>query len=811
MRRFFTKNLMLVVLGLVSMSAIAQVNTLKLTGNVGAAGEYSIQRFNWGAYVSQPVTGAAEFAVDGTAPINDGCDAITNDLTGKIAFIDRNIAGSTPSCGISVKSDNAIKKGAIAVIICNTPTGTGPNVLSGGALGLAQNISTYMMSNADCQKIRSAILTGTVSVELFNKPVECDPTYASDVFWGNVKGQGDFDGGLNEWIIENLDTALNSKVTWFHSETGFPRTARGFTDNNIKSTTQCNGTAVMDIEALQTIDNPTFAQPYARYTSSLISPPIDCRGKNNVSLQFTMFHNRLNGNAQISFFDGSNWSTPTIIATNNAINTSALPETITYPVPQFANKENCRVRFTVNNSDFYTFVLDDVMMIDRQIIDVRVNKSFFAVAPAIKVPKDQVSEMPFLADIENTGNTEAGNTVLTVEIRNEAGQLLETLENEYGTVAGATLVENIPFASTYTPPAIVGKYTGSYILSSPDEPATNNGNNVADFEFYVTENTFGNLLTEEVRGLDYLEDIRDSWVVDVSNYYSVGNVYYVVNGGDKYRVDGVTLGLANTVDQVTGGNAGAIFVDVYKLNEVDGVSNPGLRELVGTGAIFTDDASIVDLRSFTVPVFAPDAEGGPSELRIELEDNTSYFVTAHTAPFDGSAPRYTILQHSGAGNDSYDRSVYPFATNFAFDTLEINRVAGTFWNLDGVDGGYEDIRNRQYQIIGNSTFGAFATAYLDFTVTNITSTYDIQSNVEVTTFPNPASNELYIDITLENVSNDVRVELVGMDGKVVANKSYNNVLDSRLKLDLSNVPAGAYSALIHTNEGVATKKVIVQK
>lgn len=44
MRRFFTKNLMLVVLGLVSMSAIAQVNTLKLTGNVGAAGEYSIQK-----------------------------------------------------------------------------------------------------------------------------------------------------------------------------------------------------------------------------------------------------------------------------------------------------------------------------------------------------------------------------------------------------------------------------------------------------------------------------------------------------------------------------------------------------------------------------------------------------------------------------------------------------------------------------------------------------------------------------------------------------------------------------------------------
>lgn len=805
MRRFFTKNLMLVVLGFVSINMMAQVNTLKITAPVGIAGEYSVQRFNWGALVSTPITGEAIFAVDGTAPFNDGCETITNDLTGKIAFIDRNL------CNIGIKSDNAVKAGAIAVVICNTSAGsTNANVLAGGLLGLSLNINTYLMSFADCQTIRTAILSGGVTVDLFNKPVECEPTYDSDVFWGNISGQGDFDGGLNDWTIENLDTALNSKVTWYHSETGWPRTARGFTANNsVNSKTQCNGAAVMDIEALQTVDNPTFVQPYARYTSSLISPPIDCRGKNNIILQFTMFHNRLNGNAQISFFDGSNWSTPTIIATENAINTNANSETVTYPVPAFANKENCRVRFTVNNADFYTFVLDDVIFSDKEIIDVRVNKSFFAVAPTVKVPKDQVSEMVFLADIENIGNTEAGNTVLKVEIRDEAGDLLATLENDYGTVAGSTIVENVPFASTFTPPAEEGKYTGSYILSSPDEPAGNNGNNIADFEFHVSANTFGNLLSEDERGLVYLEDIRDSWVVTASNYYSVGNAYYVVKGGDNFKVEGVTLGLANTVEEVTGGNSGAVFVDVYKLNEVDGISNPGLRELVGTGAIFTDE--IENLRSFTVDVFAPDAEGGPSEDKVVLEDNTSYFVTAHTAPFDGSAPRYTFLQHSGAGNDSYDRSVYPFATNFAFDTLEINRVAGTFWNLDGVDGSYEDIRSRQYEIIGNSTFGAFATAYIDFQVGGTSSTYDIKSNIEVTTFPNPASTELYIDITLENVSNDVRVELVGMDGKVVANKSYTNVLDSRLKLDLSSVPAGAYSALIHTNEGVATKKVIVQK
>ena len=810
MRRFFTKNLMLVVLGLVSISAVAQVNTLRLAGNAGVAGEYSVQRFNWGALKSQPLTAAAAFAVDATAPFNDGCQAITNDLTGRVAFIDRNQTGANPSCGIADKTRNAIARGAIAVVICNINGGTAANMITGGAVGLTQNINTYMMSFANCQTVRMAILAGGVTVELFNKPVECEPTYASDVFWGDVKGQGDFDGGLNDWIIENLDTSLNSRVTWYHSESGFPRTARGFTDNNIKSTTQCNGAAVMDIEALQTIDNPTLAQPYNRYTSSLISPPIDCRGQGvDITLQFTMLHNRLNGNAQISFFDGSNWSAPVVIATQNALNETALPETVLYPLPQFAGKENCRVRFTVNNADFYIFVLDDVLLFDRKVIDVRVNKGWFSTAPSIKVPKDQVSEIPLMADIENTGNTAAGNTVLTVEIRDAAGELLETLENEYGTVDGATLVENEIFANFYTPPGIVGKYTGKYILSSPDEPQANADNNVADFEFYVTDKTFSNLLSEDERGEDYLDDITDSWVVTVSNYYSLGNVYYVVNGGPDYTVEGVTLGLANTVAEVTGGNGGVILVDVYKLNEASQPLSPEKRELIGTGTLFTDE--IEDLRSFNVEVFTPDEEGAPSEERVILEDNTSYFVTAHSAPFDGAAPRYRFLQHSGSGNNSYDRSVYPAPANFVLDSLDLNRLSGSFTSLNGVDGSYGDIRGRSYTRTGNESIGAWSMAYLDFNVANTTSTFDIKSNLKVTTFPNPAVSELYIDITLENVSSSVRVELVSMDGKVVANKTFTNVLDSRLKLDLSSVPAGAYSALIHTNEGVATKKVIVQK
>ena len=128
-----------------------------------------------------------------------------------------------------------------------------------------------------------------------------------------------------------------------------------------------------------------------------------------------------------------------------------------------------------------------------------------------------------------------------------------------------------------------------------------------------------------------------------------------------------------------------------------------------------------------------------------------------------------------------------------------------------MDNTYDDIRSRTYQRLGNEGFGTWSMLYLEMDVEEANSTYNVNSTAEVKVFPNPAARELYIDITLENVSNNVKVDLVSMDGKTVLSKSFDGVQDSRLKIDLTNVTTGTYSALIHTNEGVITKKVIVQK
>ena len=91
------------------------------------------------------------------------------------------------------------------------------------------------------------------------------------------------------------------------------------------------------------------------------------------------------------------------------------------------------------------------------------------------------------------------------------------------------------------------------------------------------------------------------------------------------------------------------------------------------------------------------------------------------------------------------------------------------------------------------------------------STYDVTTSGEATLFPNPASSELYIDLTLPQVSKNVKVDLMSIDGRIVTSASFQQVLESRLRLDLTDIVSGTYNALIHTDEGVITRKVVIQK
>ncbi len=100
------------------------INTSKLTDTVTNA-DIPTNTASFGA-TNFSLTGSLALAADGVAPVNNGCEAIVNNISGQIALIDRGL------CPFAAKAANAQAAGAIGVIIANNAPNVAPPGLGGG-------------------------------------------------------------------------------------------------------------------------------------------------------------------------------------------------------------------------------------------------------------------------------------------------------------------------------------------------------------------------------------------------------------------------------------------------------------------------------------------------------------------------------------------------------------------------------------------------------------------------------------------------------------------------------------------------------
>ncbi|MFZ1525288.1 MAG: T9SS type A sorting domain-containing protein, partial [Saprospiraceae bacterium] len=161
-----------------------------------------------------------------------------------------------------------------------------------------------------------------------------------------------------------------------------------------------------------------------------------------------------------------------------------------------------------------------------------------------------------------------------------------------------------------------------------------------------------------------------------------------------------------------------------------------------------------------------------------------------------------ILGYDPRTLNTVGRDYYYGATNLAYDSLGLLRSASSF---GGKGDSPDDNDTREIFRVD------FKTAFIEMDLALASSTYDVATSGEATLFPNPASSELYIDLTLPQVSKNVKVDLMSIDGRIVTSASFQQVQESRLRLDLTDIVSGTYNALIQTDEGVITRKVVIQK
>ena len=155
--------------------------------------DYTTSVANFGTTVNTTTKFSGEVVVASSSTGTDGCVIPDNDLTGKIALVDRG------TCFFADKAYNVQQKGAIAVVICNTDEGT-IGMAGAGTHFTDVKIPVVMISKSDCQKIRIASGAGLKGTIFLDNSLNIGPQMLD----------GDFDNGI---VAHEYTHGISARLT----------------------------------------------------------------------------------------------------------------------------------------------------------------------------------------------------------------------------------------------------------------------------------------------------------------------------------------------------------------------------------------------------------------------------------------------------------------------------------------------------------------------------------------------------------------------------------------------------------------------
>jgi len=737
--------------------------------------------------VCEPNAVSAEFVFG--APLT-GCEALTNDLTGKIAIIDRG------TCNFVDKARNAEAAGAIAVIICNNqPADPGTTGLIN--MSLDENdvndvtVPVYSVSLESCNTFRVLLpVNGTIAPRPF------DITDPSRVLWGNEPGQGDFDGGaqINGWRTVTISCNGNpSELDVWKFD------ADGILDEGALSLgtspgpSFCNGMMAFDSDFLDnegailnedgTINTGAVGTGPcpAPQVGELISPVIDISGSDaaGISVEFFQETRQLNSQYFVEYSTDAG-ETFEAIAINTEIDGNAfnLVNKTSIPLPGVAGASELVVKFTYFG-DYYYWLIDDVKIVEREANNLRVNENFFAAAPNVRVPASQVDPINFLADIQNVGAETQENTTLSISITNDAtGEEVYMDTTDLGSITADSLTENNLLPNQFTPAATVAQYTGVYTVSAEAADA-DLSDNTQTITFEVTDNEFAN---EDGTNLGNVA-ITD---VNQTPTWSLGNYFYLPRGGG-YKVTGFGIGIGNA-DQVGGLDVG---VRMFKWTDVDGDSDESgfpeaaadERELIGfadyeiLGNELPQDVNIIEAAQISS---AEDGEGAP----ILLEDDAHYIVM--------------MTMDSEVGVSAKDDL---YTSYLAMNLASTAAGAPRYWSFFGNS---SDIAETVYD--ANNLFTPLVRMFI--AQEDASSVTELPADNLISVTPNPASDFVNLSMDFTKSFDKVNIMMTDITGRVVLMQDLDNVRNHQMRIDVGNLLSGTFILNITTPDGVRTEKFI---
>ncbi len=154
--------------------------------------------------------------------------------------------------------------------------------------------------------------------------------------------------------------------------------------------------------------------------------------------------------------------------------------------------------------------------------------------------------------------------------------------------------------------------------------------------------------------------------------------------------------------------------------------------------------------------------------------------------------------------------LYYAAIEYVGSATEAPRTP-SFVSAPGVDYGYP---STTLLGLGTSLFTGWNTQtvvtrlHMDMTV-GVNDNVDKLEDAKAKAYPNPSAGFINVDLNLSEMADEVRLDVINYDGKVVETIFVNNVKEQTIELNITDQPNGYYFVSIKTPEGYRSIPVMV--
>lgn len=358
----------------------------------------------------------------------------------------------------------------------------------------------------------------------------------------------------------------------------------------------------------------------------------------------------------------------------------------------------------------------------------------------------------------NGGNDAIPTVECTATFKDPKG-VVKTLRQTATNIPSAT-ARQVYFDETYTPTEI-GEYTVTYANNVTKDVITKN--------FKITKATFA--LDNDT--IDGAIGPNDDFFVSSGLNYDFGNFYYT--GAKALTATHITFSLGNPKELYTGDK----LADVFKIRIYDGDPD-GNFDVPGSAASY---AALNEKGTGAVIV-------GTKDYVLTGKENQYDFITIPldaTTKLDPNKVYLLMVQYNGL---NAALGVAPLYTTAGEDDLP-GLGACVFLDrlyVGGWGGGYKGI--------------------IRLHLSGFTDAKEELAANKMAISPNPATDVLRLELSLESAAKEVEAKIIDFNGKEIIYRKFNNVKNGNFIFDTSNLVSGTYFLSVNTPEGLRSEKFV---